>query len=345
MEDMWRSRAKPTPLEFDGILDGTFTLSQAFQQPNGASPHAPVNGNVASSSASGSGSAATEKLLNGSFSSLASRIRDGEETISFDKDDDDTLDFVTAAANLRSAAYGIPGKSRWEVKEMAGNIIPAIATTNAIIAGLIVLQALHSLRKSYSALRNLAEPQVWSLQRRTHASSLRSSAVTLGEGVFGEGKGSVTGPREVSVYEEQRVLSDPDWDDNNARTLESLNVTRGKFLTIVDEESEYATIQVAIGALPPNNSAEDDALSLSHPLPLPSKIVKEESTAQKKRSAPHDDKIVEEPPAKRARMSGLASLALLGSPTKKRTPEEDGILLLETADEKVEVDIDVIEFD
>ena len=39
-----------------------------------------------------------------------------EETISFDKDDDDTLDFVTAAANLRSAAYGIPRKSRWEVK-------------------------------------------------------------------------------------------------------------------------------------------------------------------------------------------------------------------------------------
>ncbi len=39
-----------------------------------------------------------------------------EETISFDKDDDDTLDFVTAAANLRSAAYGILGKCRWEVK-------------------------------------------------------------------------------------------------------------------------------------------------------------------------------------------------------------------------------------
>ena len=39
--------------------------------------------------------------------------------------------------------------------EMAGNIIPAIATTNAIIAGLIVLQALHLLRKSYDALRNV----------------------------------------------------------------------------------------------------------------------------------------------------------------------------------------------
>lgn len=48
---------------------------------------------------------------------LSARLMSGkEETISFDKDDDDTLDFVTAAANLRSAAYGITGKSRWEIK-------------------------------------------------------------------------------------------------------------------------------------------------------------------------------------------------------------------------------------
>jgi hypothetical protein len=43
-------------------------------------------------------------------------VRAGEETISFDKDDDDTLDFVTAASNLRSAAYYIERKTRWEVK-------------------------------------------------------------------------------------------------------------------------------------------------------------------------------------------------------------------------------------
>ena len=48
---------------------------------------------------------------------LAARLQSGrEDTITFDKDDDDTLDFVTAAANLRSAAYGIERKTRWEVK-------------------------------------------------------------------------------------------------------------------------------------------------------------------------------------------------------------------------------------
>jgi ubiquitin-like 1-activating enzyme E1 B len=38
---------------------------------------------------------------------------------------------------------------------MAGNIIPAIATTNAIVSGLIVSQALQILRKSYSKMRNV----------------------------------------------------------------------------------------------------------------------------------------------------------------------------------------------
>lgn len=59
----------------------------------------------------------------------------------WDKDSKECLDFVTACANLRSYCFGIPQKSRFDVKSMAGNIIPAIATTNAIIAGLIVLQA------------------------------------------------------------------------------------------------------------------------------------------------------------------------------------------------------------
>lgn len=77
--------------------------------------------------------------------------------------------------------------------------------------------------------------------------------VTLGDfvdAILGEGEGNGTGSREVSVYEDKRVLSDPDWDDNLERTLESLNVTRGKFLTIVDEDGEWGSIAVGLGVLP-----------------------------------------------------------------------------------------------
>jgi hypothetical protein len=55
------------------------------------------------------------------------------------------VEFVTAAANLRAHSFGIPMQSLFEAKGMAGNIIHAIATTNAIIAGLIVLEALKIL--------------------------------------------------------------------------------------------------------------------------------------------------------------------------------------------------------
>ena len=49
--------------------------------------------------------------------------------------------FVTAASNLRSHVFGIePLQSYYSAKGIAGNIIPAIATTNAICAGLQILQ-------------------------------------------------------------------------------------------------------------------------------------------------------------------------------------------------------------
>lgn len=79
-----------------------------------------------------------------------------QPVITFDKDDEDTLDFVTASANLRSIVFGIESKSRFDIKQMAGNIIPAIATTNAIVAGLCVLQSFKVLRSDYSVVKEVS---------------------------------------------------------------------------------------------------------------------------------------------------------------------------------------------
>lgn len=64
------------------------------------------------------------------------------------KDDRLGLCFVTCASNLRSDIFGIPRHSSFKIKEIAGNIIPAIATTNAIVAGLQVLEAIKILRSA-----------------------------------------------------------------------------------------------------------------------------------------------------------------------------------------------------
>lgn len=71
--------------------------------------------------------------------------------MTFDKDDDLAVEFVTASANLRAHSFGIPLQSLFEAKGIAGNIVHAIATTNAVIAGLIVLQSIKLLEKDIDA--------------------------------------------------------------------------------------------------------------------------------------------------------------------------------------------------
>ncbi|XP_042522012.1 ubiquitin-like modifier-activating enzyme 7 isoform X1 [Dipodomys spectabilis] len=81
----------------------------------------------------------------------------------FDKDDDSNfhMDFLTAAANLRSQNYGILPASRAQSKLIVGQIIPAIATSTAAVAGLLGLELykvvsgprpLHTFRHSYLSL-------------------------------------------------------------------------------------------------------------------------------------------------------------------------------------------------
>jgi ubiquitin-like 1-activating enzyme E1 B len=61
--------------------------------------------------------------------------------LEFDKDDRLAMRFVTAASNLRSSVFSIPMLSYYDAKGIAGNIIPAISSTNAVIAGLQVYRA------------------------------------------------------------------------------------------------------------------------------------------------------------------------------------------------------------
>jgi ubiquitin-like 1-activating enzyme E1 B len=183
---------------------------------------------------------------------LALKASGAESTLDFDKDDDDTLDFVAAAANLRSYIFGIVPQSKFDIKQMAGNIIPAIATTNAIIAGTCVLQALKVLRDNYDG------PTMFSMTKSTDRlmNSYRSppnpdcpvcsiartnvkldpSKATLGNVVDSLQKD--LGYDDFSLYSQSHLLYEPDDEDleeNLTKLLVDLDINDNSTLRIEGE--------------------------------------------------------------------------------------------------------------
>ncbi|KAI5363029.1 Putative THIF-type NAD/FAD binding, ubiquitin-activating enzyme, SCCH domain, ThiF/MoeB/HesA family [Septoria linicola] len=147
MSEMWQSRTPPTPLRFEKVC-----IDKDPEKPG--AELATQDQNIWSL-------LDNLKVFCYSMQQLSKRVADGESAIEFDKDDKDTLDFVAAAANLRSHVFSIPLNSEWDIKQMAGNIIPAIATSNALTASLCVLEAFKVMRgqtpKQHSSRNSVSE--------------------------------------------------------------------------------------------------------------------------------------------------------------------------------------------
>ncbi|KAF8432324.1 repeat in ubiquitin-activating protein-domain-containing protein [Boletus edulis BED1] len=308
---MWRSTEKPTPLDFDAILDGSFVVKESTKTAAPSSnSKGEVNGHLDGDTiklpppllSNGNGGLKDQCVLSlgdnlalfvPSTNHLAIRVRAGLETIAFDKDDDDTLDFVTAASNLRSAAYYIERKTRWQVKEMASNI-PAIATTNAIISGPIVLQALHLLRKSYTLLKNMH------LQFKP---AVPLSTVNL------------------------------------CSPSPKCGICRDTYSKV-----QYDPSRVTLSE--PNHLANAPALILLSSLPKPpfnSRRAITPPAPSRKQTAPEDDTEVVTL-AKRAKTNGASSIEPR-SPSKKKRLEEDGLVMLYSAMDKMDDNDIIIEID
>ncbi|KAK5107639.1 hypothetical protein LTR62_000974 [Meristemomyces frigidus] len=137
MEEMWLSRRKPEVLCFEQFAPSMDKSEDVVERGRALAMKDQAIWSLAENLAVFS--SAVDALSNRTLASPGTPLE-------FDKDDKDTLDFVASAANLRSHVFGIPLNSEWEIKQMAGNIIPAIATSNALTASLSVLEAFKIMR-------------------------------------------------------------------------------------------------------------------------------------------------------------------------------------------------------
>eukprot|EP00039_Didymoeca_costata_P001913 m.56211 g.56211 ORF g.56211 m.56211 type:complete len:608 (+) comp11025_c0_seq2:3980-5803(+) len=139
MDGLWKKRKKPQPLNIDDL------------------PTENIAGNdkLLPTQKLWSLTECKDQFVE-SVNALRRRMLSSENPdLVWDKDDDDAMTFVTAAANLRSQIFGIKRQSYFDTKSAAGNIIPAIATTNAVIAGLIVLEAIKVLNGKQHECKNV----------------------------------------------------------------------------------------------------------------------------------------------------------------------------------------------
>ncbi|SPO24871.1 related to ubiquitin-like protein activating enzyme [Ustilago trichophora] len=309
MEEMWTHRpVKPVPLVFQDALSGVSAVdstdsaaSTAPQDPSASAPDAASTPNGANASKLKDQRTLTLKdnveLFLTSVSSLAIRAAaDLTQPLSFDKDDKDALDFVTASSNLRSIVYHIDRKTRFEVKQMAGNIIPAIASTNAIIAGMLVLQALHALSGKWDKMRwvSLARGDKrmitsWPPSKPNPRCGVCQDVyipievvsletVTLEEVVDKVAKEALgMGDQDLVVYNGNKILADPDFEDNLGKSLNEMGLEPGSMLTVMDEDQLLQAVNVVISVRSGEAPSEDETVKiltgeLSKPKPRPPKI-------------------------------------------------------------------------
>ncbi|EXC17232.1 SUMO-activating enzyme subunit 2 [Morus notabilis] len=168
-EETWKNRNRPKPIYYRDIFDNEPT------QQNGN-----VDRNCATNDPSSVSAMASVGMKNPQdvwslkensrifLEALKLFFMKREKEIgnlTFDKDDQLAVEFVTAAANIRASSFGIALHNLFEAKGIAGNIVHAVATTNAIIAGLIVIEAIKTplsleINTNRAKLRDIIEKVV-----------------------------------------------------------------------------------------------------------------------------------------------------------------------------------------
>ncbi|KAL8857504.1 MAG: hypothetical protein Q9178_005999 [Gyalolechia marmorata] len=344
MEDMWKTRQKPTALDFETVSKSSASGGE-------------VGDSISKRGQDTWNLAENFTVFCDSLRRLSRRLQQAQPgeangsspVLSFDKDDEDTLDFVASSANIRSIIFGIQARSKFDIKQMAGNIIPAIATTNAMTASLCVLQAFKIIRGDLSKAKMvfLERPGA----RVINSESLRPpnpdcpvcgvmqsrlivdpSRATLNDLVQDILKSDLGYGDEFSINNEVGTLYDPDLEDNLSKKFSELGVNADSFLTIIDDDEENPRVNLSLSISEKLLPDDSKAVALPQQLDIPRK-----RTLDTTRPHEHTNGAVSPPtaPGKRKRAgSSLEEPGIEGQKDAKRgkvqaTDQEDELILVD----------------
>ncbi|RVX74204.1 hypothetical protein B0A52_02036 [Exophiala mesophila] len=288
MEDMWKTKSPPQPLSWDSLEQEASSVPLTILEQNQTVWSRAENFVVFKDSLERLAKRLAKDQAEASKANLPAPL------ITFDKDDDDTLDFVIASANLRAIIFGIDPKSKFDTKQMAGNIIPAIATTNAMVAGLCAMEAFKVLRQDFARtkylwLRNgsLSTDQLEKPNPECPVCNVVSvilhvdlEKATLKDLVHDILKTKLGYGDEMTVMNDAGIIYDPDLEDNLERKLTELGIDDASFILVKDDEDEpRVDLQLAVLAKPATEGQNTIAIAEKegHAFELPKKPKKDSS--------------------------------------------------------------------